>query len=146
MEKCHARRVSATLGPLAFRNERDYTSTDMTRDRSIIRLPSTVGRAATCLLVAAQLLLAFAPLMEWQFGADARSHVEAAGTSAHHAHNPADCAACTARGLLAVVTGPIQPAIRSLRAVAAGLSERDEHLALLRESESRPRAPPIRQA
>jgi len=118
----------------------------MTRDRGFSVLPSALGRAAVCLLVAAQLLLAFAPLVEWQFGADARPHVEAAGTSAHHAHNPADCAACAGRGMLAIPNAAAEPAIGSLRSAAPGLTERDEHLALLRESESRPRAPPIRQA
>ncbi len=131
---------------LVFGPERGYTSPVMTFDRHSRVLPSALCRSAIYLLVAAQLLLAFAPLMEWQFGADARPHVEAAGTSAHHAHNPADCAACAARGLLAVANHTAQPAIESLQSVPRGLSERDEHLALLRESKSRPRAPPFRQA
>ena len=118
----------------------------MTR-ASVSRIPpSAIWRPLVCLLVAAQFLLAFAPLMEWQFGADARPHVEAAGTRAHHAHNPADCAACAARGLLAVANQNPQPVIGLLRPVAAGLEVRDEHLALLSESQSRPRAPPFRQA
>jgi hypothetical protein len=45
-------------------------------------------------------LLAFAPLLEGRQGPDAQAHVEEAGTTLHHAHNDADCAACTARGLL----------------------------------------------
>jgi hypothetical protein len=118
----------------------------MTRDRRFSALPSALARAAVSLLVAAQLMLAFAPLVEWESGADARAHVEAAGTSTHHAHNPADCAACAGRAMLGIAGQPDEPAIGSIRSATPGLTERDEHLALLSESESRPRAPPIRQA
>ena len=118
----------------------------MTRISASRILPSPHWQAVVCLLVAAHVLLAFAPLMEWQFGADARPHVEVAGTSAHHAHNPADCAACAARGLLAVANQTAPPVIGLLRPVPPGLEVRDEHLALLSESQSRPRAPPFRQA
>ena len=130
---------------LAIGQERDYTSTPMTRNRQTPIL-SALWRPLVCLLVAAQVLLAFAPLIEWHSGPDARAHVEAAGTSAHHAHNPADCVACAARGFLAVANRSAEPAIESLRAVAPRLAERDEQLALLSESQSRPRAPPFRQA
>ena len=131
---------------LAFRREAGYTSTLMIRASDSRIPPSAIWRPLVCLLVAAQLLLAFAPLMEWQYGADARPHVEAAGTSAHHAHNPADCAACAARALLAVANQTAAPVIGLLRPVPPGLEVRDEHRALLSESQSRPRAPPFRQA
>ena len=131
---------------LAFRREAGYTSTLMTRVSDSRIPPSAIWRPLVCLLVAAQLLLAFAPLMEWQYGADARPHAEAAGTSAHHAHNPADCAACAARALLAVANQTAAPVIGLLRPVPPGLEVRDEQLALLSESQSRPRAPPFRQA
>ena len=49
----------------------------------------------------AQIFLSFAPLLEAGRGPDARAHVEEVGTTLHHAHNDADCAACIARGLLA---------------------------------------------
>jgi hypothetical protein len=104
---------------------------------------SVLLKPAICLLIAAQMVLAFAPLMERQFGPDARPHVEAGGTTAHHAHNPTDCVACAARGMLVLPTQSAPPAIESHGPVAHGLSERDEHLALLRESKSRPRAPPV---
>ncbi|HEY6089831.1 MAG TPA: hypothetical protein VD771_08575 [Gemmatimonadaceae bacterium] len=117
----------------------------MSFDRHSRAFGSALSRSAVHLLLAAQLLLAFAPLMEWQFGADACAHVEAAGTNAHHAHNPADCIACAARGLLA--TSPsAPPAIESARSVPPGLSARDEHFVFLTKSQSRPRAPPLRQA
>jgi hypothetical protein len=131
---------------LAFRHERDYTSTLMTRNRAPGIISSALWRPLVCLLVAAQVLLAFAPLIEWQFGPDARAHVEAAGTRAHHAHNPADCAACAARGLLAVTNRPAEPAIVSLQTAPPRLAEWDGHLAILSYSQSRPRAPPFRQA
>ncbi len=118
----------------------------MTRNSTSGILSSVTSRLLVCLLVASQLLLAFAPLMEWKSGPDARAHVEAAGTSAHHAHNPADCAACAARGLLAVANRSAVPAMGLFQVINPRLSERDEHLALLSESQSRPRAPPFRRA
>jgi hypothetical protein len=48
----------------------------------------------------AQIFLSFAPLLEARRGPDASAHVEESGTTLHHAHNEADCAACIARGLL----------------------------------------------
>ena len=131
---------------VAFRREPDYTSPLMTFARRSPVLASALWLPAISFLVAAQLVLAFAPLMEGRFGADARPHVEAAGTSAHHAHNAADCAACAARGLLATANPSAQTTIESLQSVLPGLSQRDEHFALVRESKSRPRAPPVRQA
>lgn len=64
-------------------------------------LPKVLWRPALFFFTVAQLLLAFAPLLEGRQGPDARAHVEEAGTTLHHAHNDADCAACIARGLLA---------------------------------------------
>ena len=118
----------------------------MNFDRRSRVLPSALWLPAICFLVAAQLVLAFAPLMEGRFGADARPHVEVDGTSTHHAHNAADCAACAARGLLATANPSAPVAIESLQSVLPGLSDRDELFAFLRESQSRPRAPPFRQA
>ncbi len=48
----------------------------------------------------AQLVLAFAPILEGRLGASTRAHVESAGTGAHHAHDEANCSACVARQLL----------------------------------------------
>ena len=131
---------------LPFCPVRGYTSTLMTSNRASRVTPSAFWAPVICLLVAAQLLLAFSLLMEWQFGADARSHVEAAGTSIHHAHNPTDCAACSARGLLVSTGHAAPPAFEARRSLPPRLAERDEHLALLIESQSRPRAPPFRLA
>lgn len=64
-------------------------------------LPRALWRPALFFFTVAQFLLAFAPLLEGRQGPDARAHVEEAGTTLHHAHNDADCAACIARGLLA---------------------------------------------
>jgi hypothetical protein len=118
----------------------------MTFDRRSGVLPSGFWRAAIFLAVAAQLLLAFAPLMEGHFGPDARSHVEAAGTKVHHVHNPADCAACAARALQATATHAAAPVLEVRHHTTPRLSERDQHLIRSRESKSRPRAPPLRQA
>jgi hypothetical protein len=120
----------------------------MNFDRRSRIVLSALLSPAICFLLAAQLVLTFAPLIEGRFGADARPHVEAAGTNVHHAHNAADCAACAARGLQAKANHAASPAIASLRAVFPGPSARVENLAFLKEckSKSRPRAPPRRLA
>src|SRR6187551_2746284 len=64
-------------------------------------LPKALWRPAIFFFAVAQFVLAFAPLMEGRFGPDARAHAEEAGTNVHHAHNDADCVACTARDLMA---------------------------------------------
>ena len=64
-------------------------------------LPRALWRPAMFFFAVAQILLSFAPLLEAGKGPDARAHVEDIGTTLHHAHNEADCAACIARGLLA---------------------------------------------
>ncbi len=64
-------------------------------------LPRALWRPALFFFTVAQLFLAFGPLLEGRQGPDARAHVEEAGTTLHHAHNDADCAACIARALLA---------------------------------------------
>ena len=73
-------------------------------------LPRALWRPAIFFFAVAQIVLAFAPLMEGRFGPDARAHVEEAGTNIHHAHNDADCAACTARDLMAAA----EPGSRSV--------------------------------
>jgi hypothetical protein len=56
---------------------------------------------AATIAAAAQLVIAAAPLTEGRFGPDARAHAESAGTSLHHAHDDATCAACVSQHLLA---------------------------------------------
>jgi len=56
---------------------------------------------AAAIAAAAQVFIAAAPLTEGRFGPDARAHVESAGTSLHHAHDEATCAACVSQHLLA---------------------------------------------
>jgi hypothetical protein len=63
-------------------------------------LPRALWRPAMFFFAVAQIFLSFAPLLEGAKGPDARAHVEDTGTTLHHAHNDADCAACIARGLL----------------------------------------------
>jgi len=108
---------------------------------------SALWQAAICLLVAVQVLLAFSPLLEGRFDADARIHVEAPGTSAHHVHNAADCAACAARMLLAAANRADNTVIGSHHRVALVAPMRvDRFSDFLKGSHSRPRAPPFRQA
>lgn len=63
-------------------------------------LPRALWRPAIFLFAVAQIFLSFAPVLDGRQGPDARAHVEELGTTLHHAHNEADCAACIARGLL----------------------------------------------
>jgi hypothetical protein len=63
-------------------------------------LPRYLWRPALTLFAIAQVLLALAPLGDARIASDASPHVEEAGTSLHHAHNEADCVACTAREIL----------------------------------------------
>ena len=63
-------------------------------------LPRSLWRPAILFFAIAQVLLAFSPILEGNQGKSSRAHVEEAGTTLHHAHNEADCAACAARGLL----------------------------------------------
>ena len=58
-------------------------------------------KPALWLVFVAQLVLVLTPLIEGREGPDARAHVEEAGTRTHHAHDEADCSACTVRHLLA---------------------------------------------
>src|SRR6266542_1448787 len=55
---------------------------------------------AATIAAAAQTFLIASPLAEGRLGHDAIAHVEAAGTSLHHAHDEARCAACVSQHLL----------------------------------------------
>jgi hypothetical protein len=118
----------------------------MTFERESRSLPSVLRLPLICLLVAAQLCLAFAPVSEGRFGPDARPHVEAGGTTAHHAHDAAHCAACAARGLLSTTEISTRVAIDAEPAGIFARAFRETQFDSLRESTSRPRAPPFRLA
>ena len=97
---------------------------------------------AAVLAAVAQVALCTASLAEVRFGADARAHVEAGGTRLHHAHNDADCAACTGRHLLASsqLEAPARPAI-----VQSAQVSRIDYQPIARtahQRDSRSRAPP----
>lgn len=132
---------------LAFKRQHDYTSSPMTFERRLRAPLSKLWQTAICLLAVVQVVLAFASTLEGRYGADAKTHIEAAGTSVHHAHNPADCAACAARGLMAAANRSDNTVIESRHGVALVTPKRGDHLAeFLKGSTSRPRAPPIRHA
>ena len=109
-------------------------------------MPSLLARTAIFFYAAAQLCLALAAFSEGRFGADARSHVEAAGTSIHHAHDEAGCAACTARAMLSLAApsdrAPFSTGTNNARVV----SQVDVRPDLSERPHARPRAPPVRQA
>lgn len=98
---------------------------------------------AAALAGAAQLFLATAPLGEVRFGADERAHIEAAGTSLHHAHDEATCAACVSQHILSTA----EPG-RTARFAIVASAPHPQTAALLADSRAqwfftRSRAPPI---
>jgi hypothetical protein len=105
-----------------------------------------LSRIAVSLYAVAQLCLALAPLGEGRFGADARAHVEAAGTSTHHAHDEAGCAACSARALLSLPNQNGAPVVATGGSAAVDASQIEIGPELLVRTSARPRAPPVRQA
>jgi len=132
---------------LALGWDPDYTSSPMTFEWRARAPLTAIWQTAIGLLVAVQVVLAFTPVLEGRYGADARTHVEATGTSVHHAHNPTDCAACAARGLLAAANRSDNAVIESKRLVGLVTPKFNDHLAeFLKGSASRPRAPPFRHA
>lgn len=131
---------------MAFSPERRYTSPGMKFMRSSRVIPPSVRRAAMLFIAAAQVLLAFAPVTEGRLGADARSHVEAAGTNTHHAHDAGDCTACAARGLVAPGSQGAQSSLPLNESSALIPSARHGDANSALQSSSRPRAPPVRLA
>ena len=108
-----------------------------------IQLRNQLRAFAAILAAVAQVALCSASLAEVRFGADARAHVEAGGTRLHHAHNDADCAACTGRHLLASsqLEAPARPAI-----IQSAPVHRIDYQTLVRteqQRDSRSRAPPV---
>ena len=106
-------------------------------------LPRALWRPAIFFFAVAQIFLSFAPLLEAAQGPDARAHVEEAGTTLHHAHNEADCAACAARGLLASSEPAAQPLPPLLQITSALLTTSAPSAGSDWTVKSRSRAPPI---
>src|ERR1700761_4195817 len=75
---------------------------------SLSRWLSTVLAA---LAMAAQLVVAFAPLAEGRDGRMA-SHIESGGVASHYTHSEATCAACQARSIHGATARPALPHIR----------------------------------
>jgi hypothetical protein len=94
------------------------------------------------LVFLAQLVLVLTPIIEGREGPDARAHVEQAGTRIHHAHDEADCSACTARQLLA--STEVLPPTSMHLVVAANtvVGEKFESFSEVSASTTRSRAPP----
>ena len=109
-------------------------------------LPRALWRPAMFFFALAQILLAFAPLAEAKRMGDSAAHVEEAGTSLHHAHNEADCAACTARLLLSSAAPGTRDrsVIGTVSSTAPGATSRALTSAVT--ADSRSRAPPAQRA
>jgi hypothetical protein len=106
-------------------------------------LPRALWRPAIFFFALAQVFLSFAPLLEGRQGPDARSHVEEAGTTLHHAHNDADCAACAARSLLAS-TEPGSGAAFDIHFAASSIASTESvTVESVWTALSRSRAPPV---
>jgi hypothetical protein len=93
------------------------------------------------LSMAAQLVLAIAPLTE---GTDQRmaSHVEAAGTQTHYAHNEATCASCQARSIHGSVPRPSPVPLEAGGQAFIVVVSVDRSISVDAHSPSSPRAPP----
>lgn len=109
-------------------------------------LPRALWRPAIFFFAVAQFLLAFAPLLEGRQGPDARAHIEEAGTTLHHAHNDADCAACAARGLLASAEPESQGNLAFSAAASVVPSTVSHSVESAWTLHSRSRAPPVQSA
>lgn len=105
-------------------------------------LPRSLWRPAIFFFAVAQFVLAFAPLMEGRFGPDARAHAEEAGTNIHHAHNDADCAACTARDLMAAAEPGVKSVVLVRLTVLAPAAVSDQSSGISQSRTTQPRAPP----
>lgn len=109
-------------------------------------LPRALWRAAIFFFVLAQVDLAFAPLMEGRFGPDARAHAEEAGTNIHHAHNDADCAACTARDIMAAAEPADKSVLFAHSDVLSPVALSNRANGQSQSRASQPRAPPAANA
>ena len=68
--------------------------------RALRSTTSRVLRLSALLATVAQAVIAAAPLADRVTERSAAAHVEAGGTSVHHAHNEAACPACAAQQLV----------------------------------------------
>jgi hypothetical protein len=83
-----------------------------------------------------------APAADARAGASAPAHVEVAGTHLHYAHNPTDCASCTAQQLVGLIErahAELPSLVASHALLAPGTSAPSIAAAL---SPGAPRAPP----
>ena len=65
--------------------------------------------AAAFVAVAQFAVTSFAPTVDGRAGAGAPTHVESFGVHLHFAHNPDDCAACSAQTLIGLASAPADP-------------------------------------
>jgi hypothetical protein len=98
---------------------------------------------AAIVAAAAQIVLCSASLVETRFGPDARAHIESTGTRLHHAHNDADCAACTGRHLIASSQLENPDPFTFSRSAAAQPFNAKAATWTSPRSDSRSRAPPV---
>jgi hypothetical protein len=108
--------------------------------------PRILSRSAVFLYAVAQLCFALAAFSEGRYGADARPHAEADGTSTHHAHDEATCAACASRALLSLPGRGDNPTVESSYQATLVPFQLDLRSEVSARADARPRAPPIRQA
>ncbi|MEJ7759847.1 MAG: hypothetical protein WKF55_09705 [Gemmatimonadaceae bacterium] len=99
-------------------------------------------RPAMLFFAVAQIVLAFAPILEGRLGASADAHVESTGTGLHHAHDDANCTACLARQLLASSEPGRQQGVSLDRASRLRVPAHISFAGLEPQTDSRPRAPP----
>ena len=98
---------------------------------------------AAAFLAAAQFAVsAFAPALDAKAGTSAQVHVEEFGVALHFAHNPHDCAACTAITLIGVTSPASRPLAERNAASMAFAVLPPEGVARTSWRPDSPRAPP----
>jgi hypothetical protein len=107
------------------------------RTRSKLRLLTAALVAASQFAVSS-----LAPIADSNAGKSAPSHVEAFGVSLHFAHNPDDCAACTAQTLVGVTSHGSRALNAPDAAASAFVATASVAVARIAWSPGAPRAPP----
>ena len=94
-----------------------------------------------CLAVAAQTVVAMAPLAE---GRDSRmaSHIESSGNRTHYLHNDATCAACQARSIHGTTSHASVAILAAALAPSAIITPVDRAVSSHLHLQQNPRAPP----
>jgi hypothetical protein len=110
--------------------------------RSFTRSRNWVLTALACLAMAAQLVVALAPLSEGRVARALSAHVEAGGPDGHVAHNEATCASCQARSIHGATSRPATELPNGPDVSAVAIARTERAISTDLHFQSNPRAPP----